>query len=149
MNHQFSNIRNNCIHCGGLHKPAACPTWAGLHTASTTPKGMQQPGIVSTGMNNTNIFPPQCTVNGLSTAANTPPMRVVNNLPTQHWHMTANQVPWATPQVSPHMSQNQYNAQHIPNQFAPPAYFPIMFLPPPIAPSNVSAVPSPPASDTT
>ena len=61
--------------------------------------------------------------------------------------MTANQIPRATPLVSPHMSQNQYNAQHIQNQFTPPAYFPIMFLPPPIAPSNVSAVPSPPASD--
>ena len=147
VNHQFSNIRNNCIHCGGLHKPAACPTRAGLHTASTAPKGTQQPGIISTGMNNTNVFPPQCTVNGLSTTANTPPMQVVNNLPMQHGHMTANQVPRATPQVSPHMSQSQHNAQHIQNQFAPPAYFPITFLPPPIAPSNVSAVPSPPTSD--
>ena len=147
VNHQFSNIRNNCIHCGGLHEPAACPTRAGLHTASTAPKGMQQPGIVSTGKNNTNVFLPQCTVNGLSTAADTPPTRVVNNLPMQHGNTTTNQVPRATPQVSPHMSQNQYNAQHIQNQFAPPAYFPITFLPPPIAPSNVSAVPSPPASD--
>ena len=38
VNHQFSNIRNNCIHCGGLHEPAACPTRAGLHTASTAPR---------------------------------------------------------------------------------------------------------------
>ena len=45
------------------------------------------------------------------------------------------------------MSQNQYTAQPIPNQFAPPAYFPITFLPRPTAPSNVSAVPSAPASD--
>ena len=147
VDHQFSNIRNNCIHCGGLHKPAACPTRAGLHTASTTPKGTQQPGIISTNKNNTNVFPPQFTVNGLSTAADTPPTRVVNNLPTQHGHTTVNQTPRATPQVSPHMSQNQYNAQPIQNQFAPPAYFPITFPPPPIVPSNVSAVPSPPVSD--
>ena len=147
VNHQFSNIRNNCIHCGGLHEPAACPTRAGLHMASTAPKGMQKPGIVSTGINNTNVFPPPCKVNGLAIAAGTPPTRVVNNLPTQHGHTTVNQIPWATPQVSPHMSQNPYNAQHIQSQFAPPAYFPITFLPPPIVPSNVSAVPLPPALD--
>ena len=147
VDHQFSNIRNNCIHCGGLHEPAACPTRAGLHTASTTPKGTQQPGIISTNKNNANVFPPQFTMNGLSTAADTLPTRVVNNLPKQHGHTTGNQTPQATPQVSPHMSQNQYNAQPIQNQFAPPAYFPIMFPPPPIVPSNVSAVPSPPASD--
>ena len=147
VNHLFFNIRNNCIHCGGLHEHAACPTRAGLHTASTAPKGTQQPGIVSTGINNTNVFPPQCMVNGLSTAANTPPTRVVNNLPMQNRHTMANQIPRATPQLSPHMYQNQYNAQHIPSQFVPPAYFPIMFPPPPIAPSNISAVPSPPASD--
>ena len=147
VDHQFSNIRNNCIHCGGLHEPAACPTRAGLHTASTTLKETQQSGIVGTGKNNTNVFPPQCTVNGLSTAEHTPPPLVVNNLPMQHGHTTANQIPWATPQVSPHMSHNQYSAQHIQNQFAPPAYFPITFLPPPIAPSNISAVPSAPASD--
>ena len=74
-------------------------------------------------------------------------MLVVNNLPTQHEHTTTNQVPWATPQVSPHMSHNQYNAQPLQNQFTPPAYFPITFLPPHIAPSNVSAAPSAPASD--
>ena len=74
-------------------------------------------------------------------------MLVVNNLPTQHWHTTANQIPRATPQVNPHMSHNQYNAQHLQNQFAPPAYFPITFPPPPIAPSNISAAPSAPASD--
>ena len=147
VDHQFSNIRNNCIHCGGLHEPAACPTKAGLHTASTNSKGTLQPGIVGTGKNNTNVFPPQCTTNGLSTAGDTPPTLVVNNLPMQHGHTTANQVPRATPQVSPHMSHNQYNAPHLQNQFAPPAYFPITFLPPPIAPSNVSATPSAPALD--
>ena len=102
---------------------------------------------MGTGKNNTNVFPLQFTVNGSSTAGDTPPTRVVNNLPMQHGHPTANQIPRATPQVSPHMSQNQYTAQPIQNQFAPPAYFPITFPPPPIAFSNVSAVPSAPASD--
>ena len=147
VDHQFSNIRNNCIHCGGLHEPAACPTRAALHMASTNSKVTPQSGIVGTGKNNTNVFPPQCMTNGLSTAGDTPPKLVVNNLPMQHRHTTANQVLWATPQVSPHMSHNQYNAQHLQNQFAPPAYFSITFLPPPIAPSNVSAAPSAPASD--
>ena len=45
------------------------------------------------------------------------------------------------------MSHNQYNTPPLQNQFAPPAYFPIAFPPPPIAPSNVSAVPSAPALD--
>ena len=147
VDHQFSNIRNKCIHCGGGHEPAACPTKTGLHTASNNLKWTSQPNIVGTGKNNTNVFPPQYTTNSLSTTGGTPPILVVNNLPTQHGHTTTNQVPWATPQVSPHMSHNQYNTPPLQNQFAPPAYFPITFLPPPIAPSNVSAVPSSPASD--
>ena len=35
----------------------------------------------------------------------------------------------------------------MPNQFPPPPYFPIPFLLPPVAPSNVSAASSAPASD--
>ena len=147
VDQQFSNIRNKCIHCGGGHEPAACPTKTGLHTASNNSKWTSQPGIVSTGKNNTNVFPPQYMTNSLSTAGGTPPTLVVNNLPTQHRHTTTNQVPRATPQVSPNMSHNQYNAPPLQNQFAPPAYFPITFPPPPIAPSNVSAAPSAPASD--
>ena len=38
VDHQFSNIRSKCIHCGGGHEPTACPTKAGLHTASTNSK---------------------------------------------------------------------------------------------------------------
>ena len=147
VDHQFSNIRNKCIHCGGGHKPVACPTKTGLHTASNNSKWTSQPGIVGAGKNNTNVFPSQYTTNSLSTAGGTPPTLVVNNLPMQNGHTTTNQVPRATPQVSPNMSHNQYNAPPLQNQFAPPAYFPITFPPPPIAPSNVSAAPSAPASD--
>ena len=147
VDHQFSNIRNKCIHCGGEHKPAACPTKTGLQTASNSSNWTLQSGITGTGKNNTNAFPPQCTTNSLSTTEGTPPTLVVNNLPMQHGHTTTNQVPRVTPQVSPNMSHNQYNTPPLQNQFAPPAYFPITFPPPPIAPSNVSAVPSAPASD--
>ena len=106
VDHQFSNIRNKCIHCGGGHEPAACPTKTGLHTASNNSKWTSQPGIVGTGKNNTNVFPPQYTTNSLSTTGGTPPTLVVNNLPTQNGHTTTNQVPWAIPQVSPNMYQN-------------------------------------------
>ena len=42
VDHQFSNIRNKCIHCGGGHKPAACPTKTGLHTAANNSKWTSQ-----------------------------------------------------------------------------------------------------------
>ena len=64
-----------------------------------------------------------------------------------HGHANINQIPQVTLQVSPNMPHNLYNTPPIQNQFAPPAYFPITFPPPPIAPSNVSAVPSAPALD--
>ena len=147
VDHQFSNIRNKCIHCGGGHEPAVCPTKTGLHTTPNNSEWTSPPGIVGTGKNNTNVFPPQYTTNSLSTAGGTPPTLVANNLPMQHGHPTTNQVPQATPQVSPNMSHNQYSTPPLQNQFAPPAYFPLTFPPPPIAPSNVSAVPSAPASD--
>ena len=114
---QFSNVRNKCIHCGGEHKPAVCPTKTKVQTAPNSLSWTSQPGITGTGKNNTNTF------------------------------TTTNQVPRVTPQVSPNMPHNLYNTPPLQNQFAPPAYFPITFPPPPIAPSNVSAVPSAPASD--
>ena len=113
--HQFSNIRNKCIHCGGEHNPAACPTKTGLQMPSNSLKWTLQPGIVGTGKNNTNVFPPQYTTNSLSTAGGTPPTLVVNNLPMQHGHATTNQVPRATPQVSSNMSHNQHNTPPLQN----------------------------------
>ena len=93
------------------------------------------------------MFPPQGMKNSLSTVGGTPPTLVVNNSPVPHGHANVNQLPQVTPQVSPNMPHNLYNTPPIQNQFAPPAYIPITFPPPPIAPSNVSAVPSAPASD--
>ena len=147
VDHQFSNVRNKCIHCAGEHNPAACPMKTGSQMASNSSKWTSQSGNVGTGKSTTNAFPPQHTTNSLSSTGGTPPMLVVNNLPTQNGHTTTNQVPWATPQVSPNMSHNQYNTPPLQNQFAPPVYFPITFPPPPIAPSNVSAAPSAPALD--
>ena len=144
---QFSNIRNKCIHCGGEHKPAVCPTKTQLQTAPNSSSWTLQPGFTGKGKNNTNTFPPQCTKTSLSTTGGTPPTLVVNNLPTPHRHTTTNQVPRVTPQVSPNMPHNLYNTPPLQNQFAPLAHFLITFPPPPIAPSNVSAVPSAPASD--
>ena len=143
----FSNIRNKCIHCGGEHEPAVCPTKTWLQTAPSSSSWTSQPGITSAGKNNTNTFPPQGTKNSLSTVGGTPPTLVVNNSPAPQGHANVNQVPQVTPQVSPNAPHNLYNTPPIQNQFAPLTYLPIPFPPPPIAPSNISAAPSAPASD--
>ena len=143
----FSNIRNKCIHCGGEHVPALCPMRTQLQTVQNSLSWMSQAGTTSAGKNNTNMFPQQGTKNSLSTVGGTPPTLVVNNSPALHGHANINQVPQVTPQVSPNTPHNLYNTPPIQNQFAPPTYLPIPFPPPPIAPSNISAVPSAPASD--
>ena len=143
----FSNIRNKCIHCGGEHEPAVCPTKTQLQMAPSSSSWTSQPGITSAGQNNTNMFPPQGMKNSLSTVGGTPPTLVVNNSPVPQGHANINQVPQVTLQVSPNAPHNLYNTPPIQNQFAPPTYLPIPFPPPPIAPSNISAAPSAPASD--
>ena len=147
MDSRFSNIRNKCIHCGGDHVPALCPMRTQLQTAPNSSSWTSQVGTTSAGKNNTNMSPQQGTKDSLSTVGGTPPTLVVNNLPALHGHANINQVPQVTLQVSPNMPHNLYNTPPIQNQFAPPAYLPIPFPPPPIAPSNISAAPSAPASD--
>ena len=93
------------------------------------------------------MFPKQGTKNSLSTVGGTPPTLVVNNSPALQGHANINQVPQVTLQVSPKAPHNLYNTPPIQNQFAPPTYLPIPFPQPPIAPSNISAAPSAPASD--
>ena len=144
---RFSNIRNKCIHCGSEHVPALCPMRTQLQTAPNSSSWTSQAGTTSAGKNNTNMSPQQGTKNSLSTVGGTPPTLVVNNSPVLQGHANINQVPQVTPQVSPNMPHNLYNTPPIQNQFAPPAYFPIPFPPSPIAPSNISAAPSAPASD--
>ena len=144
---RFSNIRNKCIHCGDEHEPALCPMKTRLQTAPSSSSWTSQTGITSAGKNNTNTFSQQGTKDSLSTIGSTPPTLVVNNSAAQQGGAHINQVPQVTPQVSPNTPNNLYNIPPMQNQFAPPAYFPIPFPSPPIAPSNVSAVPSAPASD--
>ena len=144
---RFSNIRNKCIHCGGEHEPALCPMKTRLQMASSSSSWTSQPGITSAGKNNPNTFSQQGTKDSLSTIGSTPPTLVVNNSAAPQGGAPVNPVPQVTPQVSPNTPNNLYNIPPVQNQFAPPAYFPIPFPPPPIAPSNVSAVPSAPASD--
>ena len=144
---RFSNIRNKCIHCGGEHKPALCPMKTRLQTAPSSSSWTSQTGITSAGKNNPNAFSQQGTKDSLSTIGSTPPTLVVNNWAAPQGGAHINQVPQVTPQVSPNTPNNLYNIPPMQNQFAPPAYFPIPFPRPPIAPSNVSAVPSAPASD--
>ena len=144
---RFSNIRNKCIHCGGEHEPALCPTKTWLQTASSSSSWTSQPGMTSAGKNNPNTFSQQGTKDSLSTIGSTPLTLVVNNLAAPQGGASINLVPQVMLQVSPNTPNNLYNIPPVQNQFAPPAYFPIPFPPPPIAPSNVSAVPSAPASD--
>ena len=144
---RFFNIRNKCIHCGGEHEPALCLMRTQLQTAPSSTSWTSQTGITSAGKNNTNMSPQQGTKNSLSTVGSTPPTLVVNNSAAPQGGANINQVPQVTPQVSPNTPHNLYNTPPMQNQFAPPAYFPIPFPPPPIAPSNISAVPSAPASD--
>ena len=144
---RFSNIRNKCIHCGGEHEPALCPMRTQLQMAPSSSSWMSQTGITSSGKNNTNTSPQQGTKNSLSTVGSTPPTLVVNNSAVLQGGANIYQVPQVTPQVSPNTPHNLYNTPPMQNQFAPPAYFPVPFPPPPIAPSNISAVPSSPALD--
>ena len=143
----FSNIRNRCIHCGGEHKPALCPMRTQLQMAPSSSSWTSQTGITSAGKNNTNTSPQQGTKNSLSTVGSTPPTFVVNNSAALQGGANVNQVPQVTPHVRPNTPHNLYNTPPMQNQFAPRAYFPIPFPPPPIAPSNISAVPSAPALD--
>ena len=139
---RFSNMMNKCIHCGGEHKPALCPMRTQSQTAPSSSSWTSQTGTTSAGKNNNNMFPQQGTKNSLSTVGSTPPTLVVNNSPAPQGNANVNRVQQITPQVSPNTPHNLYNTPPIQNQFAPPAYFPIPFPlpPPPIAPSNISAV---------
>ena len=138
---------NKCILCGGEHEPALCPMRTQLQTTPNSSSWTSQMGTTSAGKNNANMLPQQGTKNSLSTVGGTPPTLVVNNLPAPQGHANVDQVPQVTPQVSPYVPHNLYNTPPIHNQFAPPTYLPIPFPPPPIAPSNISAAPSAPASD--
>ena len=101
------------------------------------------------------MSPQQGTKNSQSTACSTTLTLLVNNPAPTPRHDTGNNISQVSPQVNPNVPQ-QHNLYmpnaippptQIPNQFPPPPYFLIPFPPPPVAPSNVSAASSAPASD--
>ena len=144
----FSNIRNKCIRCGGDHAPGSCPM-------KTRPQATQNAAGYQTYDNgavtckaNANHLPSFSSKNGQPTAANMTPSSPKNSAGAQRCPSCAREP--ITPQVSPNTSQqNFYNVPpvHPPNHFAPPPYFLIPFLPPPIAPSNMSNAHSAPVSE--
>ena len=150
VDQRFSNIRNKCIHCGGDHTSGMCPTRTQSQTTPSTAGYMAYNGSTGAGKTNNNTFLPFNTKNGQSAAGSTTPSFLVNNLTGTQGRASCTQAPQVTPQVSPNTSQqNSYNLppMQLPNQFPPSPYFPILFPPPPIAPSNVSNAHSAPVSD--
>ena len=147
---QFSNPNNKCLHCGGDHRSAVCPTWPQHQPTPSTSSC-----VSSAGKPHINMSPQQGTKNSQSTAYSMTSTLLVNYPAQTPRHDTGNNIPQVSPQVNPNVPQqhNPYmpNAipppTQIPNQFLPPPYFPIPFLLPPVAPSNVSAASSAPASD--
>ena len=145
---RFSSIRNRCIHCRGDHTPGSCPTKKYPQvTLNATGYQMYNNSAIAGKVNN-NDLPSFSFKNGQPTAANMTPGSPVNSSGVQRCP-SCTQEPQITPQVSPNTSQqNFYNMPqvHPPNQFPPPPYFPILFLPPPITPSNASNAHSAPVS---
>ena len=144
----FSNVRNRCIHCGGDHAPGPCPMKTRLQATQDAAGYQMYNNGAATGKANANNLPSFSSKNGRPTAANMTPSSPKNLVGAQRRpSCTREQI---TPQVSPNtLQQNCYNVPlvHPPNPFAPPPYFSIPFLPPPIAPSNASNAHSAPVSD--
>ena len=144
----FSNVRNKCIHCGGDHAPGSCPTKTGPQATQKGAGYQTYDYGAATGKAKANNLPSFSSRNGPPMAANVPQSSPKNPTGAQR-RPTCTREP-VTPQVSPNISQpNPYHVLpvHPKNHFAPPPYFPIPFLPPPIAPSNASNAPSVPVSD--
>ena len=127
---KFSNPANRCIHCGGEHAPASCPT---RYQPKATPSTSSY------------VSPKRSTRGSQSTQRSATPTLFVNNVALGQ--VRGNQVHQVTPQVSPNIQQNLFAPPTQSNSFPPPPYFPIPFPPPPVPPSNVSTAPSAPASD--
>ena len=150
MDQQFSNPNNKCLHFGGDHRSAVCPTWS-----QHQPTPSISSCVSSAGKPRINMSPQQGTKNSQSTACSMMSTLLVNNPAQTPSHDTGNNIPQVSPQVTLNVPQ-QHNLYmpnvippppQIPNQFLPPPYFPIPFPLPPVAPSNVSAASLAPASD--
>ena len=144
----FSNVRNKCIHCRGDHAPGSCPTKTHPQVTQNDAGYQTYDYGAATGKANANHLPSFSSRNGPPTAANVTQISPKNPAGAQRCPTCTREL--LTPQVSPNISQqNFYNVPpvHPTNHFAPPPYFPILFPPPPIAPSNVSNTHSVPVSD--
>ena len=149
VDQRFSSSRNKCIHCGGDHAPGTCPTRTQPQAIPSTVGYQVYNNSTSAGKNDNNDPLSFSSKSAQSAAASTTLSSPVNNSTAQGCASYTKE-PRITPQVSPSTSQqNSYNIPPMqpPNQIAPPPYFPILFPPPPIAPSNVSNAPSAPVSD--
>ena len=145
----FSSIRNKCIHCTGDHAPGSCPMKTHPQVTPNAAGYQTYDNSAIAGKANTNDLPSFSSKNSQPTAANMTPSSPRNLAGVQR-RSSCTQEPRITPQVSPNTSQqNFYNVPpaHPPNHFPPSPYFPILFPPPPIAPSNVSNAHSAPVSD--
>ena len=149
MDPRFSNPNNKCLHCGGDHKSAICPT-----RSQHQPTPSTSSCVSSAGKPPINMSPQQGTKNNQATACSTTQTLLVNNPARAPRHDKGNNIPQVSPQVSPNVPQkhnlymlNAIPPTQVPNQFLPPPYFPIPFPLPPVTPSNVSAASSAHTSD--
>ena len=149
MDPRFSNPNNKCLHCGGNHRSAVCPT---LSQHQPTPSTSSC--VSSAGKPHINMSPQQGTKNSQSTTCSMTSTLLVNNPARAPRHNTGNNIPQVSPQVNPNVPQqhnlympNAIPPTQIPNQFLPSPYFLIPFPLPPVTPSNVSAASLAHASD--
>ena len=120
---------NKCLHCGGDHRSAVCPT-----RSQHQPTPSTSSCVSSAGKPHINMSLQQGTKNSQSTTCSMTSTLLVNNPARAPRRNTGNDIPQISPQVSPNVppQHNPYmpNAiptTQIPNQFLPPPYFPIPF----------------------
>ena len=74
MDPQFSNPNNKCLHCGGNHRSAVCPTWSQHQPTPSTSSC-----VSSAGKPHINMSPQQGIKNSQSTTCSTMSTLLVNN----------------------------------------------------------------------
>ena len=88
---KFSNLANRCIHCGGEHAPASCPT---RYQPKATPS------------TSSHVSPKRGTRGSQSTQRSATPTLLISNITSGQ--VRGNQVHQVTPQVSPNVQQNLF-----------------------------------------
>ena len=74
MDPRFSNPNNKCLHCGGNHRSAVCPT-----RSQHQPTPSTSSYVSGAGKPHSNMSPQQSTKNSQSTACSMMPTLLVNN----------------------------------------------------------------------